>query len=94
MCVYTHKIYISFYSDLYWCKRDTFGFKAMHEIGCTRCQLLAGELEDLRSKDIYRRGSSKGKHFLGEEGDIDVCKGEHTFWLYMILSIYYIIVCR
>lgn len=41
---------------------------------------------------INRRGCSKGKHFFG--GDIDVCKGEQRFWLYMILSIYYIIVLQ
>lgn len=38
--------------------------------------------------------SSKGKHFFLGGGGIDVCKGEQRVWLYMILSIYYIIVCR
>lgn len=41
---------------------------------------------------INRGGSGKGKHFF--RGGIDVCKGEQRIWLYMILSIYYIIVCR
>lgn len=43
------------------------GFKPMHEIGCTRCQLLAGKVEDLRSKDIQiKEEAGKESTFCGE----------------------------
>lgn len=48
----------------------------------------------------FEKQEAKIKEEAGEEklffwgGDVDVCKGEQRFGLYMILSIYYIIVCR
>lgn len=64
-------IEVSFYRGLYWCKWDTCGLKAMHEIGCTRCQLLTAERVDLRKGWIKQGGKNswcergKGEHFSG-----------------------------
>ena len=62
-------IEVSFYRGLYWCKWDTCGLKAMHEIGCTRCRLLTAEWEDLRwikpeGKNSWREDAVTGEHFF------------------------------
>lgn len=47
-----------FFLVVYIGTKEIHGLEAMHEIGCTRCQLLAAEWEDFR-KECVKQGRYK-----------------------------------